>query len=64
MQKNTWLKSTKSDNSGANCVEVRTDGTTIEVRDSKDRSGPSLSFTEGEWAAFISGAQNGEFDLP
>lgn len=64
MEKNTWIKSSFSNPQGTTCVEVRADGTTIEVRDSKDRSGPSLSFPEGEWAAFISGAQNGEFDLP
>lgn len=63
MQKNTWFKSTKSDNSGANCVEVRQDGGTISVRDSKDQSGPVLNFTHDEWRAFLGGAAEGEFDL-
>jgi hypothetical protein len=34
----------------------------IEVRDSKDRSGPVLRFTGLEWDAFLDGARKGEFD--
>lgn len=32
------------------------------VRDSKDPGGPVLRFTAGEWAAFVGGVRNGEFD--
>jgi Domain of unknown function (DUF397) len=32
------------------------------VRDSKDRSGPALTFTAPEWAAFTAGVRTGEFD--
>jgi hypothetical protein len=44
------------------CVEVgmRPDGT-VAVRDTKDRSG-ELQFTAAEWAAFVAGVKNGEFD--
>ncbi|RZU49891.1 uncharacterized protein DUF397 [Krasilnikovia cinnamomea] len=58
-----WRTSTRSGTEG-NCVEVRLDGETIVVRDSKNRSGPVLRFTDAEWRAFLAGAQDGEFDLP
>ena len=56
-----WKKSSLS-NSFSNCVEVASlpDGG-IGVRDSKDREGPVLVFTRGEWDAFLGGVQNGEF---
>jgi hypothetical protein len=47
------------------CVEVAITGDAIGVRDSKDKGrGPVLAFTPDEWAAFLGGAKNGEFDLP
>jgi hypothetical protein len=34
------------------------------VRDTKDAGrGPILTFTRAEWAAFVGGAKDGEFDL-
>lgn len=58
-----WRKSTRSGSNGQ-CVEARrhADGT-VQVRDSKDQSGPVLAFTPDEWTAFLDGAQKGEFDL-
>ncbi|HUK70725.1 MAG TPA: DUF397 domain-containing protein [Streptosporangiaceae bacterium] len=49
-----WHKSSHSSNQG-NCVEVAAvpDGGRA-VRDSKDRGGPVLTFTDGAWAAFVS----------
>jgi len=58
-----WRKSSYSANGGASCVEVAGDGQHILVRDSKDRSGPVLSFTPAEWGAFTAGVRDGEFDL-
>jgi hypothetical protein len=57
-----WIKSSLSF-SNSNCVEVANlpDGE-IGVRDSKDREGPVLVFTPGEWSAFLGGVQNGEFN--
>jgi hypothetical protein len=60
--KATWRKSTWSHNNG--CVEVAFIGTRVAIRDSKDRNGPVLVFTASEWDAFISGARDGEFELP
>jgi hypothetical protein len=57
-----WRKSTRSGDNGA-CVEVRRVQGTIQVRDSKDRSGPVLSFTLGEWEALLAGTKAGKFNL-
>lgn len=56
-----WRKSSRS-NGQDNCVEIADlpDGGRA-VRDSKDKSGPVLRFTAGEWRAFILGANAGEF---
>lgn len=55
-----WFKSTFS-NGGGGCVEVAFGG--VAVRDSKDPDGPALRFTCSEWAAFLAGARDGQFDL-
>lgn len=57
-----WHKSTRSGPNG--CVEVALLDGQVAVRDSKDREGPVLKFTPAEWAAFIGGVRNGEFDSP
>jgi Domain of unknown function (DUF397) len=56
-----WRKSTKCESNS--CVEVGLLGSQVAVRDSKDVDGPVLLFTGAEWAAFVDGAQRGEFDL-
>lgn len=57
----SWRKSTRSGSNGQ-CVEARRMDDTIQLRDSKDRSGPVLSFTLGEWTAFTAGVKGAEFD--
>jgi hypothetical protein len=57
-----WRKSTKSGNNGG-CVEVAFLDQDVAVRDTKDRAGPVLIFTNDEWSAFIDGVRRGEFDL-
>lgn len=54
----------KSSFSSLQCVEVAPlpDGM-VALRDSKDVSKPPHEFTAAEWAAFIAGAKNGEFDF-
>jgi hypothetical protein len=56
-----WIKSSAS-GSDSNCVELRRHDGMIEVRDSKDREGPVLRFTDAEFAAWLDGANRGEFD--
>jgi len=58
----TWRKSTAS--ASTNCVEVSALGNSILVRNTKDRSGPTVAFTTEEWNAFIIGVRDGEFDVP
>ncbi|MCX4386649.1 DUF397 domain-containing protein [Micromonospora peucetia] len=55
-----WRKSTRSGNGGASCVEVADNlpGVVL-VRDSKDRSGPLLSFGPAAWSHFVTGVANG-----
>jgi hypothetical protein len=58
-----WRKSTYS-SSNSNCVEVaRNLPGIVAVRDSKDRSGPVLTFAPDEWRAFTAGVRAGQFDL-
>ncbi|WP_433683863.1 DUF397 domain-containing protein [Nocardia sp. CA-119907] len=60
----SWFKSSHS-NGPAECVEVAwLGGDRIGVRDSKNPTGPALIFTPGEWDAFTTGIQNGEFNRP
>lgn len=59
----TWRKSTRSNGSGGDCVEVADlDGGYHAVRDSKNPAGLALIVTGAEWAAFTTGIRNGEFD--
>ena len=52
-----WRKSSRSSNSGANCVEARF-GLSVEVRDSKAPQLGSLAMTRSEWAALLDTAKN------
>lgn len=55
-----WFTSSYSKD-GGECVEVAyLDGGSVGVRDSKDRSGPALVFTPGEWDAFTAGVASGQ----
>jgi hypothetical protein len=72
-----WVESTESFSNG-NCVEAKfvpaqpclqgscepshVHQDMVHVRDSKDPDGPVLKFTIAEWAAFLDGANQGEFD--
>jgi hypothetical protein len=56
-----WIKASASD-TGTSCVELRRHEGMVEVRDTKDRSGPVLRFRSDELAAFLDGAKKKEFD--
>ena len=47
-----WRTSLRSGSEG-NCVEVAWVPGVVAVRDSKDRSGPALTFPELAWRAFV-----------
>ena len=55
-----WRKSSFSGSNG--CVEVAILDGAVAVRDAKDPAGPVLRFTRDEWAAFLAGVRDGEFD--
>jgi hypothetical protein len=59
-----WHKSTRSGGNGGDCVEVAVNlPGIVAVRDTKDRAGSALVFTDAEWQAFLAGVRDGEFDL-
>ncbi|NYI07730.1 DUF397 domain-containing protein [Allostreptomyces psammosilenae] len=60
-----WRKSSYSGHTGGDCVEVgwlteRTTG----VRDSKNPTGPVLSFTARSWQAFVATVRDGGLQAP
>ncbi|SCG39407.1 protein of unknown function [Micromonospora echinaurantiaca] len=51
-----WRKSSRSNGQGGACVEVADNlPGLVAVRDSKDPSGPALTFGPDAWRAFIAG---------
>ncbi|MFV2017864.1 DUF397 domain-containing protein [Micromonospora sp. LOL_023] len=57
MQDRGWFKSSRSSDN-ANCVEVRFAGGQVDVRDTKDRTGPTLAFDATTWASFVTGLKH------
>ncbi|WP_043464691.1 DUF397 domain-containing protein [Kitasatospora sp. MBT66] len=53
-----WRKSTHSGDEGGECVEVAETTSAVLVRDSKDNSGPHLTFTPAAWEAFVAYARS------
>lgn len=55
-----WFKSSySSGNDGNSCVELALTAQTVHVRDSKDTTGPRLTFAPDAWASFVSFASEG-----
>ncbi|MBT2398488.1 DUF397 domain-containing protein [Streptomyces sp. ISL-100] len=61
----TWHKSSYSDGSGGDCLEVA-DGHPgiVPVRDSKNPNGPRLELRAESWSAFLLGVKNGQLTGP
>jgi hypothetical protein len=57
MSRARWRKSSRSNGSGGNCVEVAQVESVVAVRDSKDPYGPALIFTPAAWVAFLDGVR-------
>ncbi|MEU7013248.1 DUF397 domain-containing protein [Streptomyces sp. NPDC046385] len=56
----TWRKSSYSNTSGGNCVEVRDDVPhLVPVRDSKRPHGPVLVVPAAAWAPFVASVKTG-----
>ncbi|NGO46622.1 DUF397 domain-containing protein [Streptomyces ureilyticus] len=55
----TWRKSTYSGDQGGNCLEIaETPNTTLAVRDSKNPTGPHLTFAPAAFTIFVHWTRN------
>ncbi|GAB3401114.1 DUF397 domain-containing protein [Flindersiella endophytica] len=52
-----WRKPSYSNGQSGNCVEVAGATGRMVVRDSKDKTGPVLSFGLADWSAFVAEVQ-------
>jgi hypothetical protein len=62
-----WHISTRSGDTGGNCVEAGpvSDGSgRVAVRHSRHPDAATIVYTRAEWDAFLAGAKDGEFDFP
>ena len=48
-----WRKSSRSNTTGGDCVELRGRAGCVDVRDSKDPSGPKLALTPAAWRDLV-----------
>lgn len=56
-----WFKSSFSESNGQ-CVEIaHLNNGTVGMRDSKNPTGPTLTFTPTAWDTFLSATKDGEF---
>jgi hypothetical protein len=49
----TWQKSSYSNGSGGDCVEVAMTPEIVGVRDTKNRTGATLTFSPNHWQTFL-----------
>ena len=57
-----WRTSTRSGASGESVEVADNLPGDVAVRDSKDRTGPTLLFTPAQWASFVDTTRTGTFD--
>lgn len=64
-QPGDFVKSSFTDTQQGNCVEVARRPGFVALRNSNHgwSDGPITEYTHDEWAAFLKGAKNGEFDV-
>jgi hypothetical protein len=55
----TWRKSSYSEASDNDCVEVRVDGAAVLIRDSKNPAGPVLRVSAEAWSTFVDAVRRG-----
>lgn len=56
----TWFKSSYSAGDGGQCVEIAGGPAAVYVRDSKDKTGPVLTFDFAAWDSFVRFAAESE----
>ncbi|MFD5430824.1 DUF397 domain-containing protein [Kitasatospora sp. NPDC127067] len=59
-----WVKSSYSGTEGGNCIEVAPCPSTVHVRDSKDKTGPTLAFSPAAWSTFVAFAAEAQATEP
>lgn len=57
LNKHKWRKSSYSNGSGGDCVEVAAPGDGLLVRDSKRPAGPVVAVGVEAWDAFVAGVR-------
>ncbi|MBX7551552.1 DUF397 domain-containing protein [Streptomyces sp. tea 10] len=57
-----WFKSSYSNDTGGNCVEVADLTPQVGIRDSKKKSGPALVVPAAAWSSFIGLVRSGVVD--
>nr|WP_017974459.1 DUF397 domain-containing protein [Actinopolyspora halophila] len=58
----TWRKSTRSGDTGGNCVEVAYPTRGVAARDSKDPDGAVLAFDRPHWNSFLEAVRRGALE--
>ncbi|MEV0746661.1 MULTISPECIES: DUF397 domain-containing protein [unclassified Streptomyces] len=54
-----WRKSSYSNGTGGECIEVAELHSSVGLRDSKQRNGPHISVARSSWSAFVSSLRRG-----
>lgn len=54
-----WRKSSYSNGTGGECVEVAELYDSVDVRDSKQYGGPRISVARSSWSAFMTSLRHG-----
>ena len=49
--------------SGGGCLGIAVSEATVTMKNVEADAGPTLTVSREEWAAFVSGVKNGEFDV-